>query len=109
LIPNRAGGFSLLHSVKTGSGAHPPSCPMDTEGLFAGGKAAGAVKLTTLYVVPKLRMVELYLRHSPYVFMAWCLINEGQGQVFLSSKEIHLHFVYCFVVPFSNNNVLIAK
>jgi hypothetical protein len=25
--------------------------------------------------------MELYLR-SPYVFMAWCLINEAQGQLY---------------------------
>jgi hypothetical protein len=34
--------FSLLRSVQTGSGAHPASYPMATEGSFPGGKAAGA-------------------------------------------------------------------
>jgi hypothetical protein len=33
------------------------------------------VKLTThFYLVPRSRMVQLYL-HSPYTFMAWCLIS----------------------------------
>jgi hypothetical protein len=33
------------------------------------------VNLTThLHLVPRSRMVELYL-HSPYLFMAWCLID----------------------------------
>jgi hypothetical protein len=31
----------LLHSVQTGSGAHPVSYPMGTEGSFPGGGAAG--------------------------------------------------------------------
>jgi hypothetical protein len=34
--------FSLLHSVQTGSGAHPASYPMGTGGSFPGGKAVGA-------------------------------------------------------------------
>jgi hypothetical protein len=32
--------FSLFHSVQTGSGAHPASYPMDTGGIFPGGKGA---------------------------------------------------------------------
>jgi hypothetical protein len=35
--------FSLLHSVQTGSGAHPASYQMGTGGSFPGGKAAGGV------------------------------------------------------------------
>jgi hypothetical protein len=34
--------FSRLHVFQTGSGAHPASYPMATEGSFRGGKAAGA-------------------------------------------------------------------
>jgi hypothetical protein len=33
-------GFSLLHIVQTGSGAHLASYPMGTGGSFPGGKAA---------------------------------------------------------------------
>jgi hypothetical protein len=40
LIPGR--DVSLLHSVQTGSGAHPASYPMGTGGSFPGDKAAGA-------------------------------------------------------------------
>jgi hypothetical protein len=32
--------FSLLHVVQTGSGAHPASYPMGTDGSFSGGKAS---------------------------------------------------------------------
>jgi hypothetical protein len=34
--------FSLLHSVKNGSGTHPPSYAMGTGGPFTVGKVAGA-------------------------------------------------------------------
>jgi hypothetical protein len=37
-----AGNFSLHHRVQNGSGAHPASYPMDTEGSFLGGKVAVA-------------------------------------------------------------------
>jgi hypothetical protein len=33
------GKFSLLHSVQTGSGAHPVSYSMGTGGIFLGGRA----------------------------------------------------------------------
>jgi hypothetical protein len=48
---------------------------MDTGGLFPREKSGKGVKLTTdLHLVPRLRMVKLFL-HLPNVFMAWCLIN----------------------------------
>jgi hypothetical protein len=40
-LPAGKRDFSLLHSVKTGSGAHPASCPTDTAGSFLGDQAAG--------------------------------------------------------------------
>jgi hypothetical protein len=33
---------SFLHSIQTGLGAYPVSCPMGTWGSFPVGKAAGA-------------------------------------------------------------------
>jgi hypothetical protein len=36
--PGRGKRFSLLHSVQTGSGAHPASYPMCTLGSFPGGE-----------------------------------------------------------------------
>jgi hypothetical protein len=54
-ILDRGKSFSTRHSVQTRSGAHPASYPMGT----------GCVKLTTeLHLVPRSRMVELYL-YSP--------------------------------------------
>jgi hypothetical protein len=39
--PQGARYFSL-HSIQTGPGAHPASCPMGTEVSFSGDKATGA-------------------------------------------------------------------
>jgi len=36
------GYFPLCHHIQTGSGAHPASCPMGTEGSYSRDKAAGA-------------------------------------------------------------------
>jgi hypothetical protein len=58
--------FSLFHSVQTDSVGHQASYPMGIGGDFPGGKATGAgVKLTThRHLVPRSRIVEIYL-HSP--------------------------------------------
>jgi hypothetical protein len=50
--------ISPLHSYQNGSGAHPASYPMRTAGSFLG--AGWGVKLTT-HLMPKSRMVKLYL------------------------------------------------
>jgi hypothetical protein len=39
-FPAGAKDFSCSLCVHTGSGAHPASCPMGTEGPFPGGKSA---------------------------------------------------------------------
>jgi hypothetical protein len=54
--------FTLLHSVQTGSEAHPASYTMGIRGNFPWGKAAGDE--ADLNLVPRSEMVELYL-HSP--------------------------------------------
>jgi hypothetical protein len=41
-FPTVQHSFSFLRSVQTGSGVHPVSFPMCTDGSFAGVKAAGA-------------------------------------------------------------------
>jgi hypothetical protein len=40
-ISGRDGGFSLLHSVQTGSWTHPASYPMGIGGSFPNGNAVG--------------------------------------------------------------------
>jgi hypothetical protein len=47
-IPAGAKDFSSSFCVQTGSGAHPPSCPMGTGGPFAGGKSAWRWPLTPI-------------------------------------------------------------
>jgi hypothetical protein len=61
LLP--AGARDLLHSIQTGSVAHPDSFPVGTRGSFPESKAAGwGMKLTTqLHLVTRSRMVELHL------------------------------------------------
>jgi hypothetical protein len=41
-IPGKDKTFSLLHSVQTGSGAHPAPSPVGTGSSFPGGKMARA-------------------------------------------------------------------
>jgi hypothetical protein len=63
--PSGARHLFLFHRIQTGSGAHPTSCPRVPGDLSKGSKAARNVKLSTHHhLVPKLRMVELYL-HIP--------------------------------------------
>jgi hypothetical protein len=63
--------FSPIHNVQTGYGAHPASYMMNTGPCFHGVRG---VKLTTrLHLVPKLKVVELYLR-SPLHFWGVVLI-----------------------------------
>jgi hypothetical protein len=52
----------LLHSVQTGSGAHPASYSVGNGGVN---------RTTHLHLVPRVRMLELYL-HSPIRLMKWC-------------------------------------
>jgi hypothetical protein len=57
----RARDFSLLHSVQIGSGAHPTSYPKETEVLPWGYSSRGVKPTTYLQLVPRSRMVEIYL------------------------------------------------
>jgi hypothetical protein len=59
-IPGKASDFSLLHSVQTGSGSHPESYTRGPRVKLQGREA-------DLHIVPRSRMVELYL-HSPILF-----------------------------------------
>jgi hypothetical protein len=81
-FPAGGGDISVLHSVQIGSGTHSVFYPTGTGGLFPLALSDRGVKLTTqVHLVPTLRMVELYL-NSPTVFMAWCLINQAQGELY---------------------------
>jgi hypothetical protein len=60
-FPAEARDFHLLHNVQTGAGAHPAFSPMCTGVLFAGESGRGLKVTTHLHLVPRSRMVELYL------------------------------------------------
>jgi hypothetical protein len=69
--------FPAAASFHTGSGSHTASNPMSTEGSSTREYSGQGVKVIThINLVPRSRMVELYF-HSPYVFMAWYLIDEA--------------------------------
>jgi hypothetical protein len=59
--------FFLLYKVQTGSGAHPASYPKVTGGDFPGKSSRGVNLTTHLNLVPRSRMMELYLR--PYIYL----------------------------------------
>jgi hypothetical protein len=68
--------FSLRHSVQTGSGARPASCPNGYRGgSSTGGKAAGPkADFSPPSNAEVKECVEPQL-HSPYVFISWFLVK----------------------------------
>jgi hypothetical protein len=56
--------FSLIHKVRTDFETHPAPCSVGTW-----GKAAEVWSWPLISIVPKSRLVELYLQ-SPYIFMS---------------------------------------
>jgi hypothetical protein len=65
--------FSLLHSVQTGTGAHPASYPTGTRSSFPGVKRQGVKLVTHLHLVLRSWKLELYL-HSP-IFLHGIVLN----------------------------------
>jgi hypothetical protein len=79
-FPIGESSFFLLHSVQTGSEAHPASYPMGSEGSFP-----GVLKLSThIHLEPWSRMAELYL-HFPIRLHGVALCR--------------LTFTYHFIIP----------
>jgi hypothetical protein len=62
-FPAGARDFSLLHSIQTSCRVHPASYPMGTEEVSRGVKRPGREADHKPHLVPRSRMVELYL-HS---------------------------------------------
>jgi hypothetical protein len=92
-IPGTDNRFFLLHSMEIGSGSHPASYPMGTEGHFP---ERPGVKLTTLlYVVARWKMVELHF-HSLI-----CL--HGRDSLifcmFVSMCRENLLFLFKYLLP----------
>jgi hypothetical protein len=69
LIPGRV-NFSLLHIVQTGSGVHPTSYKMGTEGSFPGVKRQGREADHSPPTTAEVKKMWIYISTPPYVFMA---------------------------------------
>jgi hypothetical protein len=64
--PTGAKDFSSILYIQTGSGAHPASCTLGTEGPVPGTKRSGGVTLTTHpHLVPRSRMNRSYTSSPP--------------------------------------------
>jgi hypothetical protein len=74
--------FSLLHSVETGSGAHPSFCTRGTEASYPGREATGASdsQLTTYAV--EFNNARSYTSIFLYTFMVWSLIKHRDNFAF---------------------------
>jgi hypothetical protein len=70
----RAREFSL-HSLQTGSGAHPDSFPMGTEALSPGVKRPGRDADYSPPTSAENKKTWIYTFTPPYAFMAHCLIS----------------------------------
>jgi hypothetical protein len=88
-FPAGARDFSLFQGVQIGSGIY--ASPIQwVQGALLPGQSSRSVKLTThLHLVARSRMMGLHL-HSPYIFMAWCLIKHRDSFIFciLPSTDI---------------------
>jgi hypothetical protein len=63
--------FSLLHSIQSGSGTHPASCPMNNWGSFSRDKVTRIMKLAThLHLLPRIRILAA-VPPLPYTYL-WC-------------------------------------
>jgi hypothetical protein len=74
--------FFLIHSVQTGSGTHPASCPMGIRDYYPGDKTARPWSWPLISIWCRWQDWRSYASTLPYVFMAWCLINYAQGQIY---------------------------
>jgi hypothetical protein len=74
-FPEGTENFSTHHRVHTGSGTHPASYPMGTEGSFPGGKASEREADHSPPPSAEVKNVWSYTSSPQYVFMAWCLVK----------------------------------
>jgi hypothetical protein len=68
--PGNVNTFSLFHIVQTGSGVHPTSYPMCTEGSFPGLKRQGRETDHSPATSAEVKKMWIYTSTPPYVFMA---------------------------------------
>jgi hypothetical protein len=74
--PGRVKKFYLLYVVQTGSGVHPTSYTMGTEGFFLWGvKRSGREGDHSPETSAEIKKMWLYTSTSFYTFKAQCLIS----------------------------------
>jgi hypothetical protein len=105
-IPGRHKALSFLHSVQTGSGAHPrqeispfAQCPdwlsgppsllsNGYEGIFSWGLSSWGMKLfARLHVVLRLTVCEVILSIYPTCVMSWCIFKHRDSFMLSQYKK----------------------
>jgi hypothetical protein len=81
-FPAEAGNFSLRHRVQNGSGAHPPSYPVDTKGSFPEVKRPGGEADHSPPSRAEVKNARSYTSIPQYVFMAWYLVKHRDNFTF---------------------------
>jgi hypothetical protein len=73
--------FSLLHSVQTGSGVHPASCPVGTGWIFCRAKQAGAWSWPLIFTYRD-EVLWRCTSTPQYVIIVGCLIKHRNNFTF---------------------------
>jgi hypothetical protein len=73
--------LTILGGIRTGSGAHPASCQMGTEGLYAGVKRPGREAHHSLPSSAKVKNAWSYTS-TQHIFMAWGLVKQRDNFTF---------------------------
>jgi hypothetical protein len=82
--------FSDLHSIQTGSGAHPASYPVGTRGLIPQG--VEQMECEPDHSPPsstKVRNWWSYTFTPPYIFLVWCLIKPKNNLTFTFEVKLY--------------------
>jgi hypothetical protein len=91
-FPWKARNFSLFHIVQTGPGAHAASFPMGVGPLSQGVKRSGREVHHSLHLVPRSRVVELYL-HSLICLHGMMLNKLSAGQISLFTFTLNCRWL----------------
>jgi hypothetical protein len=74
--------FSLLHSVQTGSGAHPASYRINSGALSLTVKRPGLESESSPLLSVEVKNMWRYTFTPAYALIAWCLINHREKITF---------------------------
>jgi hypothetical protein len=93
--------FSLSYHVQTGTGVHPASYPVDTRGSFPNGVEWMGLKLTTLHLVPRLRLSRAITSTVLYIIMVWCVTSTRDIFTVTFVKKLS-DILFIWLMPFAN-------